>query len=62
VFCNEGRVVDEKAGWGMKMGTIWSIRAHIRDLGYEVPDEVWKTSAGCYYQPDREPYLPYPES
>ena len=44
----------EKERWGMKMRTIWRIRADMRCQGYDLPDWVWKTSHRCFYPPDRE--------
>jgi len=40
VFCNDGRVEDEKERRGMKMGIIWRIRADMRNQGYDLPDWV----------------------
>jgi hypothetical protein len=30
----------KKERWGMKMGTIWRIRADLRSQGYDLPDWV----------------------
>jgi len=59
VFCDDGRVVDKKERWWMKMGMIWRIRAEMRNQGYDLPDWVWKTSYRCNYSLDRDSYLPY---
>jgi hypothetical protein len=40
VFCDDGRVEDEKERRGMKMGTIRRIRADTRNQGYDFPDWV----------------------
>ena len=34
--CDDGRVVDEKERWRMKMGTICRIRAGMRNQGYDM--------------------------
>ena len=57
--CDDGRVVDEKERWGMKMRTIWRIRAAMRNQEYHLPDWVDKTSYLCDYLPDRDSYQPY---
>jgi len=44
VFCDEGRVVDEKERKGMKMRMMWRIRADMIIQGYDLPDQVGKTS------------------
>ena len=51
--------MDKKERWGMKMRTMWRIRAELRYPGYDLPDWVVKTSYWCYYLPDRYLYLPY---
>jgi len=56
---DDGRVVDEKERWGMKMRTIWMIRTNIINHGYDLPEWDWKTSYWCYYAPDRDLYLHY---
>jgi len=43
----------------MKMRMNWRIRADMRNLGYDLPDRVGKTSYQCYYMPHRDLYLPY---
>jgi len=38
---------------------IWRIRADMRNLGYDLPDWVGKTSCRCEFAPDQDLYLPY---
>jgi len=59
VFCDDGRVEDKKEGEGLKMVTIWRIRADMRNQGYNMPGWVGKTSYQCNSTPDRDLYLPY---
>jgi len=59
VFCDDGRVMDEKKRWGMKMGTMWRIQADMNNQGYDFPEWVGTTSYRCYYTPDQDLYLPY---
>jgi hypothetical protein len=41
------------------MRTLWSIRADMRNLGYDLPDWVGNTSYQCTNMPDQELYLLY---
>jgi len=41
------------------MGTMWRIRADMRDQGYDLPDCVGKTLYRCHYRPDQDSSLPY---
>jgi hypothetical protein len=54
VFCDDGTVEDENEIRRMKMGTIWRIRADMRNKGYDLPDWVLKSSYRCNYPPDYE--------
>jgi len=48
-----------KGEMGMKMRTMWWIRADMRNQGFDLPDWVGKTSYRGNYTPDRDSYLPY---
>jgi len=41
------------------MGTIWRIRAAMRNKDFDLPDWVYKTSYRCNYMSDQDSYLPY---
>jgi len=41
------------------MRIIWRIRADMRNLGYDLPDWVGKTTYRCYYTADEDSYLAY---
>ena len=38
--CDDGRVVDKKERWRMRIGAIWRIRANMRNQGYHMPERV----------------------
>ena len=57
--CDDGRVMDEKERWGMKMETRWRIRADRGNQGYQLPDWVGKSSYRCNYMLDRDSYRAY---
>ena len=59
MFYDDGRVVDKKDRWGMKMRMIWRIRANMRNQGYDLPDWVGKTWYRLNDTPDQDSYLPY---
>jgi len=44
---------------GMKLRTMWRIRADMRNEKYALPDWVGKTAYWCNYMPDRDSDLPY---
>jgi hypothetical protein len=41
----------------MKMGTMWRIQVDMRNLGYDLPDVIGKTTYQCNYLVDRDTYL-----
>jgi len=45
-------MIIEKDRWGMKMETIWKIRADRRSPGYDLRDWVYKKSLQCFYRLD----------
>ena len=57
VFCKNGRVVDRKETWWIKMGTIGRIWVDMRNQGYNLHDWVLEILSQCSYIPDWELYL-----
>jgi fructosamine-3-kinase len=48
-----------KREMGMKMRTMWRIRADMRNQGYDLPNWVGKTMNRCNNTPDWDLYLLY---
>jgi len=59
MFSADGRLVDKKERWGMKMRPLERIDGVVGNKGYDLPERVSISLYLYAYMLDLESYLPY---